>query len=361
MFAFICTKWILSIVLSYYNLKWRPCSQATTIHLIALPMSLIEAHLTDEQLLHDLSSLQRDFFDAISEDPEAADSFACRFAHLGEMTVKRTQSLSQADAGSLLGPALAAAMTISAVASSLHDVTKFADELTTELHTDLVGLFDDLSLNDEAKPKDNKATLVSPSATGSKIVSPFASPERGLECDKYLTEPDAAPLPHQARVYRWLRKNLHNPYPTAETKRRIAEKFSVSPKVVSGWFSQARRRMGWNTILKGRFRGNRQLCVDYANRVFIDGSGPSNCDDEIINDFFSMKSKLEQLQDRAGYNSIVKQWSDSVYVPTTCNDSPTTKKRRRVLDEDDSKQLCLAFEGQEHGVAAPHRPMKRMR
>lgn len=322
------------------------------------------SHLTDEQILESLSSLQRDFFDALHEGPEATTDFACRFARLGEITVKRTQSLSPSESNSFVAPALTAATTISAVASSLLDVTKFADELSTELRTDLVGLFDNLSLGADASPKDNPE----PSAVSLSETEPFGSPSNamldsrqesikspaGLELDDPL-------LPHQTRVYQWLRNHLHNPYPSAETKRRIAEEFAVGPKVVNGWFSQARRRIGWNTILKGRFRGNRQLCVDYANRVFIDGSGPSNCDDEIINDFFSMKSKLEQLQDRAGYNSIVKQWSDSVYVPTTCNDSPTTKKRRRVLDEDDSKQLCLAFEGQEHGVAAPHRPMKRMR
>jgi C-terminal domain of homeodomain 1/Homeobox KN domain len=74
--------------------------------------------------------------------------------------------------------------------------------------------------------------------------------------------------PYIRPAYTWLLSNLHNPYPSKETKTTIAEESGSSPKDVDNWFINVRRRIGWNKLRSKHFENKRSLIVDAATRFF---------------------------------------------------------------------------------------------
>ena len=75
--------------------------------------------------------------------------------------------------------------------------------------------------------------------------------------------------PYIRPAYTWLLSNLHNPYPSKETKATIAEESgSSSSKDVDNWFINIRRRIGWNKLRSKHFENKRSLIVDAATRFF---------------------------------------------------------------------------------------------
>src|SRR6266571_4413795 len=51
----------------------------------------------------------------------------------------------------------------------------------------------------------------------------------------------------------WLLKNLHNPYPSPEIRKKMSMESNSSPRHVESWFIDARKRIGWNDIRKKYF------------------------------------------------------------------------------------------------------------
>ena len=74
--------------------------------------------------------------------------------------------------------------------------------------------------------------------------------------------------PYIRPAYTWLLSNLHNPYPSRETKAAIAEESGSSPKDIDNWFINVRRRVGWNKLRAKYFENKRSLIVDAATRFF---------------------------------------------------------------------------------------------
>ena len=69
-------------------------------------------------------------------------------------------------------------------------------------------------------------------------------------------------------AYTWLLNNLHNPYPSKETKATIAEESGSSLKDIDNWFINVRRRIGWNKLRSKHFENKRSLIVNAATRFF---------------------------------------------------------------------------------------------
>jgi hypothetical protein len=74
--------------------------------------------------------------------------------------------------------------------------------------------------------------------------------------------------PYIRPAYTWLLNNLHDPYPSKETKVTIAEESGSSPKDIDNWFINVRRRIGWNKLRSKHFENKRSLIVDAATRFF---------------------------------------------------------------------------------------------
>lgn len=68
-------------------------------------------------------------------------------------------------------------------------------------------------------------------------------------------------------AYKWLLDNLHNPYPTKETRSEIAASTDSDSKDVDAWFVDARKRIGWNQLRKEHFPKRRDL-IEAATLFF---------------------------------------------------------------------------------------------
>ncbi|KAK0458696.1 homeobox KN domain-containing protein, partial [Armillaria novae-zelandiae] len=68
-------------------------------------------------------------------------------------------------------------------------------------------------------------------------------------------------------AYRWLVDNLHNPYPSREVRHKICRDTNTANKDLDNWFTNARRRIGWNTLLKS-FDSDRDRLVEAATACF---------------------------------------------------------------------------------------------
>ncbi|KAH6873963.1 C-terminal domain of homeodomain 1-domain-containing protein [Coprinopsis sp. MPI-PUGE-AT-0042] len=80
-------------------------------------------------------------------------------------------------------------------------------------------------------------------------------------------------------VSRWLKDNWSNPYPTDEVRNTIARNTKSSRKEINGWFSDARRRIGWNDLRRKHFN-NKQAAIVEAASLFAKsrvGDTPTLC------------------------------------------------------------------------------------
>jgi len=71
----------------------------------------------------------------------------------------------------------------------------------------------------------------------------------------------------------WLSQNYHNPYPSNAVRDRISQQANWGRKDVDAWFTDARKRMGWNDIRK-RFFGNKRAEVVQTASDFFKGKSP---------------------------------------------------------------------------------------
>ncbi|KAK0208799.1 C-terminal domain of homeodomain 1-domain-containing protein [Desarmillaria ectypa] len=96
-------------------------------------------------------------------------------------------------------------------------------------------------------------------------------------------------------AYRWLSDNLHNPYPNREVRNKICRETNTSRKDLDNWFTNARRRMGWTSLLK-HFDGDRDRMVEAATTYFSGQTCPwDNQYSPVDIAFADMASTLKDL------------------------------------------------------------------
>ncbi|KAK0465619.1 C-terminal domain of homeodomain 1-domain-containing protein [Desarmillaria tabescens] len=117
-------------------------------------------------------------------------------------------------------------------------------------------------------------TLVELDVAGDSVTSQYEKKLNRIVAEK--TKDSSASLCSSSSVcsyvepaYRWLSENLHNPYPTREVRNKICRETSTSRKDLDNWFTNARRRMGWTSLLK-HFDGDRDRMVEAAT-IFFSG------------------------------------------------------------------------------------------
>lgn len=96
-------------------------------------------------------------------------------------------------------------------------------------------------------------------------------------------------------AYQWLLDNLHNPYPTAEVKARIAAASSSQISSVNSWFINARRRIGWTTLCREHFSNCRADMIDAAYRALVQEDPQRALSPEVRHSFVAMKVAAEGL------------------------------------------------------------------
>nr|AGS09204.1 b1 homeodomain mating type protein [Heterobasidion occidentale] len=85
-----------------------------------------------------------------------------------------------------------------------------------------------------------------------------------------LTPASPAPFQSHRDLYVWLRRHLHNPYPSATAKANLVASSGLPSDSVAAWFQSARERIGWTTLARHRFQGRRSAIVDAAWRAFVE-------------------------------------------------------------------------------------------
>nr|AGS09381.1 b1 homeodomain mating type protein [Heterobasidion abietinum] len=84
-----------------------------------------------------------------------------------------------------------------------------------------------------------------------------------------------APAPSSIDVaYKWLQRNLHDPYPSATVKQHLASSCGVSVEHIAAWFHGTRGRIGWTALARHHFQSSRSAMVEAAHRAF-NSSDPS--------------------------------------------------------------------------------------
>nr|AER51803.1 homeodomain 1 mating type protein [Pleurotus tuoliensis] len=180
---------------------------------------------------------------AIEDGPSAIESFLTTW----ETLVHSIQQQALYDDLSELAHTTARRVEI--LASGFRDCYIHADTVRNSLVTDLEVLVGNLSLND-------------------------IQPSKSLPKSRSMPLPSLSSSPYIAPAYKWLLKNICNPYPSKETKELISRGTGTSLQNIDAWFLNARRRIGWTGILKKYFSGSKTDTIAAAFRALKDDLSP---------------------------------------------------------------------------------------
>jgi hypothetical protein len=166
------------------------------------------------------------------------------------------KDVNQAIADNILSPSTVAviratAERVSLMASSFLEVESLAQSLGSCMFEETSAILHHAGLYDN---KDSHHLTPPYPSTTTDTIEPASS--------------DSLP-PYIASAYKWLLKNIHNPYPTEETKTALSLKTGASRDTLDDWFIRARKKMGWNALCKKHHAKSRKETLDAAYRFFI--------------------------------------------------------------------------------------------
>ncbi|KAG0707490.1 homeodomain protein 1 [Suillus ampliporus] len=107
--------------------------------------------------------------------------------------------------------------------------------------------------------------------------------------------PESSLPPFIEPAYKWLLANIHNPYPSSDTKASIARSSGCSMNSISAWFVSARRRIGWTSICRKHFNNCRADTVDAACRAVVKEDPARILPHTVFHDFLQMKVAAQDL------------------------------------------------------------------
>ncbi|KAG9314047.1 hypothetical protein JVU11DRAFT_4826 [Chiua virens] len=157
------------------------------------------------------------------------------------------------------------------------------EDWTTQLRADydaVIQRMEALDINDLPGPSRSDS---SPNV-GSPTLLPTPASDTG-----HLSPPFLAP------AYRWLLDNLHNPYPTADVKKRLADSSSCQVSSINSWFTNTRRRIGWTNLCREHFSNCRADMLDAAYRALVKEDPQRILSAEIRHFFVAIKVAAESL------------------------------------------------------------------
>ncbi|KAJ3532908.1 hypothetical protein NMY22_g7554 [Coprinellus aureogranulatus] len=169
-------------------------------------------------------------------------------------------------------------------------------------------------------------------ATSSSIVDDFKSnllDTMSLSLPRHASE---SPQPHRyiEDSLRWLRENLHDPYPSRSVRNNIAKKTNSSVKDVDSWFVDIRKRIGWSRLRQSRFGNRMGKVVDAAKRFFT-GSEPHRPLESIIeSEFASIAATVERLYTEKCANSTLAARLDDAVKDLTPELQKSLSREKRL-------------------------------
>lgn len=142
--------------------------------------------------------------------------------------------------------------------------------------------------------------------------------------------------PYIAPAYKWLLKNLHNPYPSPETKELISNSTGTSIKHINAWFMNARRRMGWTALSKSLFMGSQKETLDAAHRALVEEDPTLRQDITIA--FVELKYKARGLYSEKLKPSVLAGKLNVVVKDMTDEDRERHEKAKEKAAEEAKRQ-----------------------
>jgi hypothetical protein len=232
-----------------------------------------EISLSDTHLHHQLLDIENDFLTCVSDGTER--DFISRWTSI-QTALSQSQTL-KPETKTL---AVSVSRTMSLLCNSMLDLDQTAKTLSLRLAADTDRILG-LSLPSGDDSRSHKQGSTSSSQSSSSYHSQYP-------CPTYI-----------ASAYKWLRHNLHKPYPTVEEIKSICANSNTSEKRIRNWFISARQRMGWTRIAKEHFHSDREDTADAAYRALVETDPKRPIDAKLMFEFVKMELAAEKMYSTA--------------------------------------------------------------
>ncbi|KAG1757152.1 homeodomain protein 1 [Suillus lakei] len=150
--------------------------------------------------------------------------------------------------------------------------------------------------------------------------------------------PESSLPPFIEPAYKWLLANVHNPYPTSDTKANITRSSGCSMNSVAAWFISARRRIGWTTICRKFFNSCRADTVDAACRALVKEDPARVLAPAIFHDFQQMKAAAQELYASTFTKSALAGDLDAVVKDMTEEDRLRLEREKKEHAQEEKKR-----------------------
>ncbi|KII94101.1 hypothetical protein PLICRDRAFT_88366 [Plicaturopsis crispa FD-325 SS-3] len=280
----------------------------------------------DEIIQQRLLQAQHDLLVAVPAGIAPLDDFRDQWTSLRSDIVAATAESRLCDETLQLAHHVSSA--ISLLADSFLTLEENYESISSTQRTDLEAIFERVSLTDSAQSANDHIIPSTSSVSASHLLSP-ASP---IASNESAPLPDASSPcpPYIGAAYKWLVKNLHNPYPSTELKEKIASSSGSSLKTINAWFTSVRRRIGWTRILRKRFTNCRHDMLTAAYCCLVEDVPNQPYNRLIEYEFLEMKLKAEAL-----YAPLFKKSQLAGTLDTVLKDlSPEDRERQEEAKEE---------------------------
>ncbi|KAG2118041.1 homeodomain protein 1 [Suillus discolor] len=139
-------------------------------------------------------------------------------------------------------------------------------------------------------------------------------------------------------AYKWLLANIHNPYPSSDTKATIASSSGCSMSSVAAWFTSARRRIGWTTICRKYFNNCRADTIDAASCALVKEDPSRVLAPVISHDFQQMKAATHDLYASTFTKSALAGDLDAVVKDMTEEDRLSLEQEKKERTQEEKKR-----------------------
>ncbi|KIM88656.1 hypothetical protein PILCRDRAFT_813627 [Piloderma croceum F 1598] len=220
-----------------------------------------------------LDGLEGRLLQAIDDGPSAVASFLGNWSSL-QLAIASALQNQSLDYGTVL-LAKSVSKVVGIVAETFHDLQNCADEITVSFVRDISFILDDHAAKDvlPTHPSQHSA---------------FFLHDKRHPCPPYV-----------ASAYKWLRHNIHKPYPTVEEIKSICANSDTNEKRIRNWFITARRRMGWSKIAKEHFHSDREDTADAAYRALVEPDPKRPIEAKLMFEFVKMEVAAEGMYSSA--------------------------------------------------------------
>jgi hypothetical protein len=100
---------------------------------------------------------------------------------------------------------------------------------------------------------------------------------------------------YHAEPFSWLLENAHDPYPATSLKKTWARQAKVTPRVMDDWFKSIRKEIGWVSLTKLHFRGQRSAAVASATAFLLNSGTETDMPFEVQTELLAIRERLNNL------------------------------------------------------------------